>query len=60
MKAETNIGIVVKSLKKNSNPVNFGINHGISILPSLNLTIVIPAVITTNTIANPQAMLRCI
>lgn len=53
MKAETKIGIVVKSFQKDSRPVNFGIKRGISMLPSVNLTIAMPAVITTNTIANP-------
>ena len=47
------MGIVVKSFQKDSRPVNFGINRGITMLPSINLTIAMPAVITTNTIANP-------
>lgn len=43
----------MKSLQNALMPSSLGIKCGISMLPFTNLTIAIPAVIATNTMANP-------
>jgi len=47
----TRTGTVVKSFQKDVISVTSGINLGIAILPFINLTIVIPTVMTRNTTA---------